>query len=80
VANGTLRLRIVPWADVSLDGRPVGATPLKALSLPPGAHTVRLQHPSYRPLQKRVNVRAGEVVVLEVDLREEAFPVQAKEP
>lgn len=80
VASGTLRLRIVPWADVSLDGRPVGATPLKALSLPPGAHTVRLQHPSYRPLQKRVDVRAGEVVVLEVDLREEAFPVQAKEP
>jgi serine/threonine protein kinase len=80
VANGTLRLRIVPWADVSLDGRPVGTTPLKALSLPPGVHTVRLQHPSFRPLQKRVNVRAGEVVVLEVDLREEAFPIQAKEP
>jgi serine/threonine protein kinase len=79
-ANGTLRLRIVPWAEVSLDGRPVGTTPLKALSLSPGVHTVRLQHPSYRPLQKRVNVRAGEVVVLEVDLREEAFPIQAKEP
>jgi hypothetical protein len=69
----------VPWAEVSLDGRPLGTTPLKPLSLPPGTHTVRLQHPSYRPLQKRVNVRAGEVVVLEVDLGEEAFPAQAKE-
>jgi len=79
-ANGTLRLRVVPWADVSLDGRPLGTTPLKPLPLPPGVHTVRLQHPSYRPLQKRFDVRAGEVFVLEVDLREEAFPIPAKEP
>jgi len=70
----------VPWADVSLDGRPLGTTPLKPLPLPPGVHTVRLQHPSYRPLQKRFDVRAGEVFVLEVDLREEAFPIPAKEP
>jgi serine/threonine-protein kinase len=78
-ANGTLKLHIVPWAEVSLDGRPLGTTPLKPLSLPPGAYTVRLQNPSYRPLQKRVNVRPGEVFVLDVDLEEEAFPVQAKE-
>jgi serine/threonine protein kinase len=79
-ANGTLRLRVVPWAEVSLDGRPLGTTPLRPLSLPPGSHTVRLQHPSYRPLQKRFDIRPGETFVLEVDLGEEAFPVPAKEP
>jgi serine/threonine-protein kinase len=77
--GGTLRLHVVPWAEVTLDGRPVGTTPLKPLSLAPGVHTVRLQHPDYRPLQKKVNVRAGEVFVLEVDLAEEAFPLPAKE-
>jgi serine/threonine-protein kinase len=79
-ANGTLKLRVVPWADVSLDGRALGTTPLKPLPLAPGAYTVRLQHPSYRPLQRKVNVRAGEVFVLDVDLAQEAFPIQAKEP
>jgi predicted Ser/Thr protein kinase len=78
-ANGTLKLRVVPWAEVSLDGRLVGTTPLRPLSLPAGDHTVRLQHPSYRPLQKKVTVRAGEVFVLEVDLAEEAFPLPPKE-
>ncbi len=80
VPNGTLKLRVAPWAEVSLDGRALGTTPLKPLSLAPGAYTVRLQHPSYRPLQKRVTVRPGEVFVLDVDLAQEAFPAQAKEP
>jgi predicted Ser/Thr protein kinase len=79
-ANGTLRFRIVPWAEVTVDDRPIGTTPLRPLSLPPGIHTVRLQHPSYRPLQKRVTIRPGEAFSLEVDLRDEAFPVQTKEP
>jgi serine/threonine-protein kinase len=69
----------VPWAEVSVDGRPIGTTPLKPLPLAPGVHTVRLQHPDYRPLQKKVNVRTGEVFVLEVDLAEEAFPAPTKE-
>ena len=77
--SGTLRLHVVPWAEVSLDGQPIGTTPLKPLFLAPGAHTVRLLHPDYRPLQKKVNVRPGEVFVLEVDLAEEAFPIPAKE-
>jgi serine/threonine-protein kinase len=73
---GTLKLRIVPWAEVSLDGRLLGTTPLRPLPVSPGAHTIRLQHPSYRPLQKTVRVRSGETTVLEVDLEEEAFPLR----
>ncbi len=80
MATGTLKLRVKPWADVSIDGRALGSTPLKPLSLAPGAYTVRLQHPSYRPLLKKVNVRPGEVYVLDLDLSQEAFPVQTKEP
>jgi serine/threonine protein kinase len=77
--SGTLRLRVVPWAEVSLDGRVLGTTPLSPVSLPPGRHTVRLQHPSYRPLNKRLIIRAGETFELDVDLREEAFPMPPQE-
>jgi len=76
---GTLKLRIVPWAEVWLDGRPVGTTPLRPLTVPPGVHTVRLQHPSFRPLQKSVRIRSAETTVLDVVLEEEAFPLRRKE-
>ena len=76
---GTLKLRIVPWAEVWLDGRPVGTTPLRPLAVPPGVHTVRLQHPSFRPLQKSVRIRSAETTVLDVVLEEEAFPLRRKE-
>jgi serine/threonine-protein kinase len=76
---GTLKLRIVPWAEVWLDGRPIGTTPLRPLAVPPGVHTVRLQHPSFRPLHKSVDIRPAETTVLEVVLEEEAFPLRNKE-
>jgi serine/threonine-protein kinase len=76
---GTLKLRIVPWAEVWLDGRAVGTTPLRPLAVPPGVHTVRLQHPSFRPLQKSVRIRSAETTVLDVVLEEEAFPLRNKE-
>jgi serine/threonine-protein kinase len=69
----------VPWAEVWLDGRPVGTTPLRPLAVPPGVHTVRLQHPSFRPLQKSVRIRAAETTFLDVVLEEEAFPLRKKE-
>lgn len=77
---GTLKLRIVPWAEVWLDGRPVGTTPLRPLAVPPGVHAVRLQHPSFRPLQKSVRIRSAETTVLDVVLEDEAFPLRKKEP
>jgi len=64
---------------VWLDGRPVGTTPLRPLTVPPGVHTVRLQHPSFRPLQKSVRIRSAETTVLDVVLEEEAFPLRRKE-
>ena len=73
-AAGTLQVRVLPWAEVSIDGRVVGTTPFKPLTLPPGKYTVTLSHPDYRPLKKIVTVPAGGLVRLEVDLSFEAFP------
>jgi hypothetical protein len=78
-AQGFLKLRILPWAEVSVDDRPVGTTPLKPLSLAPGVYTVKLSHPDFRPLQKKVVIRSGDTSVLDVDLAEEAFPIRKED-
>jgi hypothetical protein len=72
--RGMLQLVVVPWAEVYVDGGKVGVSPpLKPLSLDPGVHDVKLTHPSYLPLPRRVTIRAGETTRLEVDLTKEAF-------
>ncbi len=73
-AVGHLKLRILPWAAVSVDGVSQGTTPLRPLDLPPGEHRVQLTHPDYKPLHKNVTIVAGKTTTLEVDLAFEAFP------
>ena len=73
-ATGVLRLRILPWAEVAVDGKALGTTPLRPVSLEVGEHRVVLSHPDYKPLQKTITIRAGETETLEVDLSYEAFP------
>jgi serine/threonine-protein kinase len=74
VRQGLLQLLVVPWAEVFVDQRSVGTTPIKPLSLPEGSYALRFVHPDYHPLQKQVTIRAGETVKLEVDLKQEGFP------
>jgi len=73
-ASAVLQMRVTPWAEVSVDGAPIGTTPIKPLSLTAGVHTIRLTHPDYKPLQRRVTLRPGETTKLEIDLTWEAFP------
>jgi serine/threonine protein kinase len=73
-APGRLQLHVVPWAEVSVDGVAAGTTPFAPLALPPGPHTLRLAHPSYQTLTKRVTIQSGETTRLKVDLTFEAFP------
>jgi serine/threonine protein kinase len=69
---GFLQLGVRPYAEVLVDGRPSGTTPMKALRLPAGVHTVRLLHPDFEPLQREITVRAGMTTTLDVDLAIEA--------
>ena len=60
VRYGFLRITAYPWAEVMLDGRALGATPLTApLRVAEGKHTVRLSHPWYQPIEETVDVGAG---------------------
>src|SRR5262249_18143160 len=73
VAKGRLRIKAIPWADVTVDGQAFRTTPTAPLSLAPGAHVVKL---SYRPqggapvsVTEHVTIKPGADELLERDLR-----------
>lgn len=49
-----------PWADVSVDGRRVGETPIGSFRLPVGPHILVFRHPQLGEQTVRVVVRADE--------------------
>jgi serine/threonine protein kinase len=66
---GHLQLGVAPWADVIVDGVPLGTTPMEPVPLPAGTHTARLIHPDFQPLVRKVTIRPGETTPLRIDLR-----------
>lgn len=73
--TGTLRLVVVPPAEVTVDGQLVGTVSAQTLRLPPGRHVVRFLHPDYKPLQRTVTVTPGGTVELPIDLAEKAIRI-----
>ncbi len=53
--DGTLRINSRPWAQVVIDGRPIGNTPQMNIALPPGNHRVQLVNPEFN-LKKNLTV------------------------
>jgi hypothetical protein len=51
-----------PWAEVSIDGRAIGRTPLGPLPLTPGEHHVTFRHPAGLGDRQRVTVKSGEKI------------------
>ena len=58
-----------PWAEVMVDGRAHGDTPIANLMLPIGDHRVVLRHPELGERVQMVTVRAAGVTRVSVDLR-----------
>jgi serine/threonine protein kinase len=72
--QGILTLLIVPEAEVTVDGLSLGRVSMRELSLDPGPHTLRVRHPDYEPLQRRVTIRPGVDGKLVLDLAEKGIP------
>jgi len=70
-ADGWLLVLAKPWANVMVDEKQVGQTPLRRLALRPGSHSIVLSHPDYQDYRRKVTIRSGEVVPLNVDLATE---------
>ncbi len=67
--TGTLVIRVHPWAEVLIDKRPVGLTPISPRTLSTGRHSVTLVNSQLKVSRNfPVEIRGGKTFVLEVDL------------
>jgi hypothetical protein len=67
--SGTLNVNALPWSDVVVDGRSLGATPLGHVRLPIGAHHILFRHPQLGEQVWTAVVRAGAETRVTVDFR-----------
>ena len=55
---GFVTIDASPWAEVTLDGRPMGRTPLGPLPLALGEHVITFTHPTGGADRQRVTVKS----------------------
>ena len=67
--QGTLSINAQPWAEVWVDGKPAGETPIGNLSLTIGNHELLFRHPELGEQRRIVTVGAVAPVRVGVDLR-----------
>jgi hypothetical protein len=70
VPNGTLSVNAVPWAEVLLDGRVIGETPIANLSVPLGSHEILLRNPKFVERRQTVVVSLLAPARVGIDLRQ----------
>ena len=70
VPHGSASINAMPWANVFLDGKPVGLTPLANLNVPIGSHEIVWQHPTLGERKRVVQVTAKTPVRVGMDLRQ----------
>jgi hypothetical protein len=67
--QAAVNLNAVPWADVTVDGKEMGQTPLANLMLTIGTHLVTFRHPQFGDKQVNVTVSLKEPARVAVDMR-----------
>jgi hypothetical protein len=73
--EATLRVRATPWAELMLDGRGIGATPLPPVGLSVGPHVLLAKHPPDPDKRLPFVVRPGESRLINVDFTKERHAV-----
>ncbi|WP_291983738.1 PEGA domain-containing protein [Luteitalea sp.] len=69
VPDAAVAVNAQPWAEVVVDGRVHGETPLANLMLPIGVHQIVLRHPDLGERRETVTVRATGANRVSADLR-----------
>ena len=67
--NGSININAVPWAEVWINGKPVGETPIGNLALPLGEHEIVFRHPQLGEQRRRATVRLDSVTRVSVNLQ-----------
>jgi hypothetical protein len=66
--NGRLNINAVPWAEVLVDGKLVGETPIGNLSVSLGDHEIVFRHPQLGEVRRTVVVRADSLTRVSANL------------
>ena len=66
--RGTVNFNATPWAEVWIDGRKVGDTPIANLQLSLGTREVTFRHPQLGERRVSVTVKGGPASAVSVDL------------
>jgi hypothetical protein len=66
--DGTLSLNATPWAEVFLDGRSLGETPIANVGATVGTHELIFRNPQHQELRQMVTVASGKVSRVSVTL------------
>jgi len=68
--QGSLRIVVQPWADVWIDGKKRGQTPMRAIKLLEGVHQVSLINSSLgKKVERRVKIKPGRESKIQLDWR-----------
>jgi hypothetical protein len=66
--NGSLSVNALPWAEILIDGRPAGPTPIGNLAVPIGTHEIVWRHPQLGERKRTVSITAQTPVRIGMDL------------
>ncbi|MEQ1757889.1 MAG: PEGA domain-containing protein [Vicinamibacterales bacterium] len=67
--RGSINVNAVPWAQVWLDGQPLGETPIGNVSWTIGTHEIVLRHPDLGERRVSTTITTGEAARVAVDMR-----------
>jgi hypothetical protein len=67
--NGLLSINASPWAEVWIDGKPAGETPLANLSVSLGEHEILFRHPNLGEQRRTALVRVEGVTRVSVSFQ-----------
>ena len=65
---GYLQIVVRPWADVFIDGRHAGQTPISKLKVPTGRHSVVLRHPQLAEKTTTAVIDSGGTTVVSIEM------------
>ena len=79
VTTGTITVVSTPGgAQVTLNGRYAGDTPLNLPDLAPGTYVILIESPDYLPVEQTVQIAAGDVRQVDVVLMPENIPTSVE--
>jgi PEGA domain-containing protein len=67
--RGVININASPWAEVWIDGKRIGETPIGNLPIAIGAHEVVFRHPQFGEKRQAVSVTTNAPVRLSMDMR-----------